>query len=55
MAKENVNNLRRSIEELEDYSNIFMQMFTKMSILGIHRTDREDIIYKYSYIIQRLI
>ena len=35
MAKENVNSVSRSIEELEDFSNKFMQMFRKMSILGI--------------------
>jgi hypothetical protein len=45
----------RSIGELENFSNIFMQMFKKFSILGITKNDREKTIYKYSYIVQRLI
>lgn len=45
----------RTIEQLEDYSNNFLQIFKKFSILGIHKKDRENIIYKYCYIVQRLI
>lgn len=49
------NETSRSIEELEVFSSSFMQIFKKFSILGINKNDKESIIYKYSYIIQRLI
>lgn len=45
----------RSIDELERFSNNFMQIFRKFSILRVNKTDNENIIYRYSYNVQRLI
>jgi hypothetical protein len=36
-------------------STFFIDMFKKMDILRLQRTDSVDIIYKYTYVIQRLI
>ena len=43
----------RSIQELEEFSSIFIGIFRKFSILRLTPTDKT--IYKYSYIIQRVI
>lgn len=43
----------RSIEELEDFSNLFIAIFRQFSILRDNARDKT--IYKYSYIIQRVI
>lgn len=45
----------RSIEELEDFSHLFINIFRKFSILQVSQKETGKIIYKYSYIIQRLI
>ncbi len=36
-------------------STLFQGLFRKFSILKVEKSDNEKIIYKYSYIIQRLI
>ncbi len=45
----------RSIQELQSFSQNFIQMFRKFSILRVNKNDNENIIYKYSYNVQRLI
>ncbi len=45
----------RSIEELEDISHLFINIFRKFSILQVSQKETGKIIYKYCYIIQRLI
>jgi hypothetical protein len=45
----------RSVEWLESMSVFFIEMFRRFNYLRIQKSDSERIIYKYSYIIQRLI
>jgi hypothetical protein len=45
----------RNIGWLESVSNFFINIFKKFNLLRVKCSDSECIIYKYSYIIQRLI
>lgn len=45
----------RQITELETVSAFFIDIFKKFNLLRIQRSDSEKIIYKYSYVVQRLI
>lgn len=47
--------VERSVEWLEYISSFFIEMFRKFNLLRIQKQDSERIIYKYSYIVQRLI
>ena len=45
----------RNIGWLDVASNFFINIFKKFSLLRVKRSDSECIIYKYSYIVLRLI
>jgi hypothetical protein len=47
--------IERSVEWLESMSSFFIEMFRRFNYLRVEKSDSERIIYKYSYIIQRLI
>lgn len=47
--------ISRDLGELETVSSFFIDIFRKFNLLRIERADSERIIYKYSYVVQRLI
>lgn len=47
--------ISRDVAELESVSSFFIDIFRKFNLLRIERADSERIIYKYSYVVQRLM
>ena len=50
-----VGKISRDVAELESVSSFFIDIFRKFNLLRIERADSERIIYKYSYVVQRLM